>query len=363
MSDRFWGRLFRSWILEYKPESEVGQLVMSELSQNLRKLPREFQSIASKYPILNVSPDFPEIARSLLCNQIPLEDRSALGLNDSGIASTRLASRILVSCAQILISNEATESQLMIFKSIVAPSENIHESVKMVAMVGLILGTSKQPLKADLTKIIHNLIEKNFDDPVMSKERWPSVINELGGTPTRNSCLDTVRKWQTFRSIILFFKIIEKVVESEHQHHFPLRRDFWLSYFNKGEVVDAWVVLGSKAQLQIDNLVREGGEDFKQLKWAKLSGGRADQCALLMKLGKTTVMEFSHSGKVRMWGEKDGSTDIKSNVPVLHQPKYTGVQLRSNCPPDQMITHDPYGRWRISAERCIRKLSGQAIKL
>jgi hypothetical protein len=362
-SNRFWGRLFRSWILEYDPGSEVGQLVISELSRNLSKLPHEAQNMVSKYPVLNLSPNFSETVRRLLGNQIPPEELLALGLKDSGVAFTQLALRVLISCAQTLISNEGTESQLIQFKSLVAPSGNIDESVKMIAMVGLVLGAKKHPLKGDMTKNIHNLIEKNFDDPVASKERWPLVINDLGGTETRDLCLDTVRKWQAFRSITLFFKIIEKVVESEHRHHFPIRRDFWLSYFDQGEVVDAWVVLGSKAQSHLTMLVSEGGEDFKQLKWAKLSGGAADQCALLMKLGKTTVMEFSHSGRVRMWGEKDGSMDVKSHVPILHQPKYGTVQLRSNCPPDQMIAHDPNGQWRIRAERCIKKLSGKAVKI
>jgi hypothetical protein len=233
----------------------------------------------------------------------------------------------------------------------------------MVAMVGLILGARNRAANDSLIKEISNLIGKNFDHPVTDKEQWPFVSDDLGGSKTRDLCLDTVRKWQAFRSITLFFKIIEKVVQTEHRHHFPARRDFWLNYFNKGEVTDASVVLGSRAQLQLTKLVSEGGEDFKQLKWAKLARGAADQCALLMKLGKTTVMEFSHSGKVRIWGEQDGSTNVKSNVPVLHEPQYEASQLRSDCPAEQMFTHDPNGRWRISVERCIKKHSGKAVKL
>jgi len=99
------------------------------------------------------------------------------------------------------------------------------------------------------------------------------------------------------------------------------------------------------------------------LEWAKLSGGRSDQCALLMKVGNMTVMEFSHSGKVRMWGEKDGSTNFNSSVPRLRQKLYKADNLRAACPSNQMFTHDPGGRWRIAAERCIARLSGQGTKL
>jgi hypothetical protein len=89
--------------------------------------------------------------------------------------------------------------------------------------------------------------------------------------------------------------------------------------------------------------LKQQNEDYEALKWASLSGGPSDQCALLMKLGDTTVMEFSHSGRVRMWGKKDGSTEIRSSVPVLHRSAYRAEDLRADCPKSQMFTHDQYG--------------------
>ena len=38
-NDRFWGRLFRSWLLEYNPRGPVGELVTGELKRNLQRLP------------------------------------------------------------------------------------------------------------------------------------------------------------------------------------------------------------------------------------------------------------------------------------------------------------------------------------
>ena len=52
------------------------------------------------------------------------------------------------------------------------------------------------------------------------------------------------QKWNVFR-LFTFFKIIGKVVDSEHKHHFH-ETDFWMNYFDRGEVTEARVILGSK---------------------------------------------------------------------------------------------------------------------
>ena len=164
-----------------------------------------------------------------------------------------------------------------------------------------------------------------------------------------------MRQWQVFRSINLFFSIIEKVVESEHNHQFPLRREFWLRYFDQGSVSDAWVILGSKAREEIGRIVSKGNDDYQALRWASLSGGPSDQCALLMKVGNTTVMEFSHSGSARIWADKQ-----RSRPPQLHSNRYRADELRADCPDDQIFRHDPAGRWRIKVKRLLdRKISGR----
>ena len=166
-------------------------------------------------------------------------------------------------------------------------------------------------------------------------------------------------KWQVFRSITLFFRIIEKVVDSEHKHQFPIRRDFWLSYFDRGMVTDAWVVLGSKAADEMRRVMRGATDEYKGLKWGKLRGGQADQSALLLRLGGATVMEFSHSGRVRMWGERDRNLQ----PPKLHRGEYRASELRTHCPNNQMFTHDHYGKWRMQASSCIQKLTGTVSKI
>ena len=137
----------------------------------------------------------------------------------------------------------------------------------------------------------------------------------------------------------------------EHNHQFPLRREFWLRYFDQGAVSDAWVILGPKAREEIDRVVSRGNDEYQALRWALLSGGQRDQSALLMKVGNTTVMEFSHNGSVRIWADNQGS-----RPPRLHRSDYKTDDLRVDCPANQVIRHDPAGRWRIKVQRNLDRL-------
>ena len=212
-------------------------------------------------------------------------------------------------------------------------------------------------------KELSSILEQSFGDPVSESQGWPSVLDELGGVLVRAECLEVARKGNVFRSIHLFFKIIGRVVESEHRHHFPKRRDFWMNYFDRGDVTEARVILGSKARDEIERLKRRQGSEYADLDYALLKGGPADQCALLLKLGRTTVMEFSHSGRARMWGAVDGSESPSSSIPKFRRAFYQAKELRAPCPDDQMFRHDPRGQWRVHARGCIARLAGRPVRL
>ena len=358
--DRFWQRLFNSWIRNYNFSSPAYGVALRELNRNINKLTPNAKGLAKRYPILSTSPDFRKTALSLLDGNMSKDDRKSLFISDDGNITSKLALAVLMSCAQHLRSRNSTKEQILVFRDLVAPSGVIQDTAKVPAMVGLILGAAEHSSSEALIKEISGIIEKSFDDPVAEKHNWPTVPEVLGGIPVREKCLATVLKWQVFRSITLFFKIIEQVVESEHKHHFPIRKNFWLNYFNRGEVTDAWVILGSRARERMVQLKNQNAEEFGALKWASLSGGPSDQCALLMKLGDTTVMEFSHSGRARMWGKHDSA---RGKIPVLHERYYDASELRADCPTSQMFRHDPNGNWRVKAQRCLQKLAGGGSKL
>ena len=160
---------------------------------------------------------------------------------------------------------------------------------------------------------------------------------------------------EIYQAIVMFFEIIEQVVESEHKHQFPVRRDFWLKYFNRGMVQDAWVVLGSKAQEQMRRFKLQN-DGCQALKWAKLSGGPSDECALLIQLDNIIAVELRGVGVDRLWRVDDGTDRV---VPAIGRSCYKWEDLRGDCPQSQIMTGSNLD-WRYTAaDRCIERLSGQ----
>ena len=360
---RFWGRLMRAWIREYPVRSELAPRVAAALQKNIHLLPEQLAKLVSDHGLLNIPAKLAGTAESVLNNRLPVETLRVLGLDQQGNVSTKLFAQILVACANYLRSGAASESELQTFQYLVAPRGTIESSSQMSAMVGLTLGAANRSPGEDRVKELSSILEQSFGDPVSESQGWPSVLDELGGEAVRAECLEVARKWNVFRSIHLFFKIIGKVVESEHRHHFPMRRDFWMNYFDRGDVTEARVILGSKARDEVERLKKRQGGEYADLDYAELRGGPADQCALLLKLGKTTVMEFSHSGRARMWGAADGAESPSSSVPKFRRASYQAADLRAPCPDDQMFRHDPRGQWRVHARNCIARLAGGAVVL
>ena len=136
-----------------------------------------------------------------------------------------------------------------------------------------------------------------------------------------------------------------------------------MRYFDRGEVTDAWVILGSRARSHLQNVIRTGSMDYKALKWAALKNGTADQSALLLQLHNATVMEFSHSGAARVWGSSDNQTGKSQRIPMLHKSEYKAKELRAHCPEDQKFTHDPRGNWRLKIEACLARVTGRARRI
>ena len=305
----------RGWIREYPVRSKLAPRVASALRKNIGKVPEQLATLVLEHSLLSVPAKLGRAAESVLNNRLPVETLRVLGLDQQGNVSTNLFAQILVACANHLSSGSASESELLTFQQLVAPKGTIERSSQMAAMVGLTLGAADRSPGEDRVKELSSVLEQSFGDPVSESQGWPSVIEELGGESVRAECLEVARKWNVFRSIHLFFKIIGKVVESEHKHHFPMRRDFWMNYFDRGDVTEARVILGSKARDEIERLKKRQDGEYADLDYANLRGGPADQCALLLKLGETTVMEFSHSGRARMWGASDGGGSPSSSVP------------------------------------------------
>lgn len=360
---RFWNRLIASWIREFPTDLAVAPLISRSLKKNLNRSTIGLAEIVRKHGLLDLPPKLNGIARDLLLKKLAPAELRHIGISSDGNSSTKLARSILQELANGFRRGNPSIEELEAFRALVAPDGKISISNHSIAMVGLILGSRKFSAGSQTVREISSIVEAAFGDPVAESGRWPSVGEDLGGFESRKLCLEIAKRWNVFRSIDVFFKIIGRVVESDHKHQFPIRQAFWMTFFDRGEVTDARVILGSRARNEIERLKQSAGGDYLSLDYSYLSGGPSDQCALLLKVGRSTVMEFSHSGRARIWGPNDQEKLQARGVTFSRKGTYKAEELRAPCPEKQMFRHDPKGAWRSAAHSCLAKLNGRATRI
>lgn len=351
----FWSSLFRAWMFHYDPDSQTGQLVRRALTENHSKLTDKCKDIGVKFQVLEKKPNRKNVAKQVLDKVISKDDLRDINFSVDGVSGGKLSKAILISIAQLCKTSNLEKHQMSVLMDLLCPQKVIHDSIKDVALVSLIFGIEHHPKDSSTYLEAKEIVEANYQDPRLYEASWPIIPDVLGGNSAREKCIDTVKQWHIFQSITLFFKLIGEVVEDgDHDHQFPQRRSFWIDYFNKGLVSEAWVILGTKGTAAANRYKKAGDADFEKLSWANLTGAKNDQAVLLMKIGNITVVEWSHSGACRVWKKGD------SRAPNFSRRRYDGSELRAevdNHSKDRIV-HDSAGRWRYKITQRINDYSG-----
>ena len=351
----FWPKIFRSWLYYYDTSSKIGQRVRKGLSANKSSLGDRLIGIDNIFNVLSSKPNFHEIAERILDGKISREDLHEINFSMDGVSGGAFSNALLLGFAKYCMNKPLKDSQLKILIEILCPQGSIHESVREFALVSLIYGSRESSRESAGYLKAKDLIDNNYHDPRVYVRNWPKISDYLGGDKTRDHCINIVKQWHIFQSITLFFKLIEEVVDRrEHDHQFPQRREFWIDYFNKGLVTDAWVILGTKGNSEAIRYQQSGDSDFAKLIWGKLSSAKNDQCVLLMQIGNAKVVEWSHSGACRVWRDTD------QNAPSMSLKRYEGGDLRATIADEKRdrIVHDKSGRWRTKIIQRVNAYSG-----
>ena len=140
------------------------------------------------------------------------------------------------------------------------------------------------------------------------------------------------RQQETKVTIEMFFELLNKIAKDNptHDRHWRQRRDFWRDYLANGQVEDAWMVLGKKYLYDLNSLPPEA----KQLGYGSFINNQTitnRHCAIIMKMKNLIVVEFSHSGALRIW------RIINRHAPQLRQKYYEPIKLRRHQ--DQRFVH------------------------
>ena len=187
----FWRRLFRAWVFHYAPDTRLGEIVSQGLKSNRRYLLASQLRLIDLFGICDG-----ELSRETIFEQLieKTDDDLAfeIGLKD-GVGTTKLAVAALNALADYLGERENSQEQIARFIRLSSRDKEVHDSLKPAVMVGVIRGGDKLALDSAMSKKCRELVEANYPDPSVDKNKWPSLPEMLGGEKARDDCIEIVR--------------------------------------------------------------------------------------------------------------------------------------------------------------------------
>lgn len=204
-----------------------------------------------------------------------------------------------------------------------------------------------------IKKSLINFFNNYYGDPVDFK----SGGNKNRWSDSDPRCPNIILNWMVGDTLKAFFKILEMTADDIWKH----RQKFWLAYYDRGLIDEAWVVLGPTAQIRA---YREFSD--RNLKYGKLQGGASQQSVLLLKMNNMVFCEWSHQGKLR------AGIEHRPSIPQLYKGIYDADRLRfdsmdfndgQNLDPGLIHYSSDSGGWQDRARNFIRKHLGHNLPL
>lgn len=209
----------------------------------------------------------------------------------------------------------------------------------------------RRPIPEELKKLLLEFFirKDSYGDPRIEGHRqyqWRGVSEKA---------LSTIFNWLAGDTLRGFMTILSRTADQIWRY----RQKFWMAYYDKGLIDEAWLALGDDALREIRTL----STDKKGIGFGRLEGGAAsNQSVLLLRLGNLVFTEWSHNGSLRAY--EDGHT----HTPKLYRASYSGTGLRAmpsldfhngeNMRPELAHHHSDTGTWQRKARDFIRRHTG-----
>jgi hypothetical protein len=203
---------------------------------------------------------------------------------------------------------------------------------------------------ADTVKsVLIEFFVRVYGDPRFESHRqfqWQGVSPQAMGT---------FLNWLTGDTLRGFMKLLQRTADDIWMH----RQKFWMAYYEKGCIDEAWLALGQDALWEAKRLL----VDEKGMGYGQLDGGAtSNQSVMFLKIGDLVFTEWSHNGSLRAYREGHEHT------PRLYQTSYHGADVRSavsmdfhdglNMNPGLVHSHSDKGTWQRKARDFIRGKTG-----
>jgi hypothetical protein len=200
----------------------------------------------------------------------------------------------------------------------------------------LLIPWKSRPPEESVKEDIKKFLIQQVGDPRIRPGAWQNV--DPGAK-------EIFLRWLAGETLGQFFELLSRSADQIWQ----FRKKFWMAYYERGAITEAWFALGPNAAV----LARQLRQRMPGLAYAQLNRAQdRKQSVLIMKLGGFTVAEWSHNGKCRFW------TDADSHAPKLYKSAYDADDLRDLCQFEQIHYHSANGTWQREVSGFVRGNTG-----
>lgn len=229
------------------------------------------------------------------------------------------------------------------------PAEVVKTDLRVSFADALLRHWGREKPADSVKKVLIEFFVRSYGDPRFEGHRqfqWQGVSPQA---------MATFKNWLTGDTLRGFMKLLQRTADDIWMH----RQRFWMAYYDKGCIDEAWLALGQDALWEAKRLL----VDEKGMGYGYLEGGASsNQSVMFLKIGDLVFTEWSHNGSLRAY--REGYLD----TPKLYEKSYHGADLRAaqsmdfhdgaNINPGLVHSHSDKGTWQRKARDFIRSNTG-----
>jgi hypothetical protein len=210
-------------------------------------------------------------------------------------------------------------------------------ALRIATAEAMLLPWEFQPPPPDVKAGIMTFLLRYYGDPRVTRKSW---------VPLRDPAAGIMRHWLVEETVATYFRLAAKATSIDRTQ-LTERRQFWISRLS--QIDEAWLLAGPRSIAALGT---------EQLGFGRLGGCRPDQSALLIRIGRLTILESSHEKSETVW--------LSGNpfAPPFYRPAdevYWLGSLTRNADFSSAFGHKAGGTWQERLAIFIDRQAGQMI--
>lgn len=325
----FVSAVMQIYLESYNPEAQHTKALSTALSGNAMLQTGKWAPLVRRCPQILQPPQAHSAIAEIMAEMIqPFQELRSLGFpNPHGGGLTEHAHReFLVELKPQLVSWSGVERLLDWIKPKGQTAKTSGASAVIEAFLSPWL---KKECPEDLREHLTESLLDIYGDPRLSgSSRWHDVAPQIK---------DLMLRWLTKADMRFFIEVVD---ETQNNHMWPPRRDFWMKLYDQGRIDSAWVAFCETAADYAElNLMGERKVHAKSRFGRQTArGSRIDTSLLIMKIGSKIVVDGCHSYKTHIFNANNPDT------PKLFQQEYNCEHIRTKSSRSQK--HWPIEHWQ-----------------